>query len=112
MSRPSPHAEHDEDDGQGGLSPERLIGAVRRRWKLVAAVTVVAAGLAAVAAWSIPNRYDAAAVVQIDPRKKTISNMDGVISELKAEFSHRRERGRDRTFAGDHPARDRRPEPA
>ena len=85
MSRPSPHAEHDEDDGQGGLSPERLIGAVRRRWKLVAAVTVVAAGLAAVAAWSIPNRYDAAAVVQIDPRKKTISNMDGVISELKAD---------------------------
>ena len=89
MSRPSPHAEHDEDEGQGGLSPERLIGAVRRRWKLVAAVTVVAAAARAVAAWSIPNRYDAAAVVQIDPRKKTISNMDGVISEHEAILGRR-----------------------
>lgn len=78
-------AHRHDGEGTGGFSLERAAAAVRRRWKLVAALPLLAALLAAVVVLALPDRYDASAIVQIDPRKKSISNLEGVISELKAD---------------------------
>lgn len=85
MSRSGQHPEDEEEEQAGAVSPARLLAAVRTRWRFVATVTVLVAALVAGIVWGIPNRYDASAVVQIDPRKKTISNMEGVLSELRAD---------------------------
>lgn len=81
------HEQHHSapDSGGGAFSVERILSAVRRRMIIVIAVPIIAAILSSLAVLTIPNRYDASAVVQIDPRKKTISNMEGVLSELKAD---------------------------
>ncbi|MBL8565077.1 MAG: polysaccharide biosynthesis tyrosine autokinase [Hyphomicrobiaceae bacterium] len=75
----------DENDAGGMLSPDRIFSALRRRLIIVIALPLLALIAATVYVRSLPNRYDAFAVVQIDPRKKSISNMDLVISELKAD---------------------------
>jgi capsular exopolysaccharide synthesis family protein len=79
-------AQHTEG-GQGGgaFSLDRLASAVRRRLRIVVITPIVAAILSIGFVMTMPNRFDASAVVQIDPRKKTISNLEGVISELKAD---------------------------
>ncbi len=76
-----------EDSEQGGsaLSVDRAISAVRKRLKLVVAMSVVAASLVAVVVMSMPNRYDASAIIQIDPRQKSVSNIEGVIADLKGD---------------------------
>lgn len=73
------------DEAGGGPSLERVLSAIRRRWKVPALMALAIGMLAAVAAAMMPDRFDAAAVVQIDPRKKTISNLESVVSELKAD---------------------------
>ncbi|MFN3868717.1 MAG: GumC family protein [Hyphomicrobiaceae bacterium] len=76
----------DAERGSGGaFSIDRIVSAVRRRLLIVLSVPVVAFALSAAVVLSLPNRYDASAMVQIDPRKKSISNLDAVISELKAD---------------------------
>lgn len=79
--------EHNEDRqaGGGAFSAERMLSAVRRRLRIVIAMPIIAAVLSSLVVLAMPNRYDASAVVQIDPRKKTISNLEGVLSELKAD---------------------------
>lgn len=76
---------NEQEESGGALSLERSISAVRKRLKLVLAAPVVAAIVVSGAVLMIPNRYEAAAVVQIDPRQKSISNIDGVISDLKGD---------------------------
>lgn len=81
-------SEDDTEDGKGGggaISLERVVGAVRRRLHIVAIVTGLVAGLAAGFAYLMPSRYEAAAIVQIDPRKKNITNIESVLSDLKAD---------------------------
>ena len=74
-----------EDSGGGAFSLERAFNAVRRRLPLIGAVTT-AVTLAAVAfSMTLPNRYDGVAVVQIDPRKKSISQFEGVVEDLKGD---------------------------
>ena len=75
------------EGGQGGgaFSLDRMTSAVRRRLRIVIATPIVLALLSIGFVTTLPNRFDASAVVQIDPRKKTISNLEGVISELKAD---------------------------
>lgn len=68
-----------------GLNLDRVLSAVRRRWKLPVAIGLSLALLTAAAVMLMPNRYDATSVVQIDPRKKSISNLESVVSELKAD---------------------------
>jgi polysaccharide biosynthesis transport protein len=77
----------EQEEGGGALSVDRAISAVRKRWKLVAAMPVVAAVLVAAIVAMIPNRYDASAVVQIDPRQKSITNIESVVSDLKGDQS-------------------------
>lgn len=73
------------DDGAGALSLERALSAVRKRMKIVIALPVVAALLVAAAVAIIPDRYDASSVVQIDPRHKSITQLDSVVSDLKGD---------------------------
>jgi len=74
-----------EKSGGGAMSLERAISAVRKRLKIVIAVPVVMAIMSALIALAIPNRYDASALVQIDPRQKLISNLDSVVTDLKGD---------------------------
>ena len=77
--------EDQEEEGGGALSLDRAMSAVRKRLKIVIAMPIVAATLVAVLVWSLPNRYDASAIVQIDPRQKSITNLDSVVSDLKGD---------------------------
>lgn len=76
--------DEDVDEGGGTISLERIVGAVRRRLNIIAVVTGFIAGIATAFALVLPTRYDAAAVVQIDPRTKSISGLETVLSDLKA----------------------------
>lgn len=74
-----------QESAGGAFSVERVFSAVHRRLKIVIAMPILAVLLGSLFAYSLSNRYDASAVVQIDPRKKSISNLEGVLSELKAD---------------------------
>ncbi len=71
--------------GGGGMSLERAAAAVRKRWKLIAAFPVLTTILAAAVVLALPNRFDASAIVQIDPRQKLVSNLDNVVTDLKGD---------------------------
>jgi exopolysaccharide transport family protein len=79
----------DEQDGEkkggGVLTLERALCAVRKRLRLVLAVPLVLAVLTATLVLMMPNRYDADALVQINPRHKVISELDTVVSDLKGD---------------------------
>lgn len=74
-----------EDEPAGSFSLERAWSAVRRKAVYVAICTGLATGIGITVAMMLPNRYDASATIQLDPRKKTISNLDSVLSDLKAD---------------------------
>ncbi len=77
---------HSSDEGgAGAFSFERAVTAVRRRLHVVAIVAGLVVGLTTAAVLMLPNRYEGIAVVQIDPRKKSISNIENVIADLKAD---------------------------
>ena len=86
MQRTERHFDED-DESAGALSLERALSAVRKRMKLVIAMPVVAALLVAAAVTIIPDRYDASAVVQIDPRHKSITQLDSVVTDLRGDNS-------------------------
>jgi len=79
------HERDEEGGGPGGFNLDRAVAAARRRWKVIASLTLLAAALSVAIVLVMPNRYDASAFVQIDPRRKSISNLEGVVSELKAD---------------------------
>lgn len=77
----------DEDEAEAGspLSLADVVAALRRRmWAIAAFVVLVTSG-AVLYALTLPNRYEAMATVQVDQRIKNISNVEGVISDLKAD---------------------------
>jgi exopolysaccharide transport family protein len=76
---------HLDGDGGGLLSLERAVSAVRRRLHLVGLVTGLIVGITIAIVLMLPNRYDGVAVIQIDPRKKSIANVEGVIADLRAD---------------------------
>ena len=75
----------DEEEGASAFSLSDVVSAVRARIKLIALISIVVTGVAAGIIWTIPNRYEAVASVQIDQRNKEIINIKGVISDLKAD---------------------------
>ena len=77
--------EFETEDGGGALSLDRALSAVRKRLKLVVALPLVASTLVAALVWSMPNRFDASAIIQIDPRQKSITKLDTVVSDLKGD---------------------------
>ena len=86
MQRASEALEEQEESG-GALSLDRALSAVRKRLKLVAVMPVVLAAIVAGVVMVTPNRYDASAIIQIDPRQKSITNIDAVVSDLKGDQS-------------------------
>ncbi len=62
-----------------------VMAAIRQRIALIVATTTSITVVAAVVVWSLPNRYEGVASVQIDQRSKDISNVKNVISDLKAD---------------------------
>ena len=75
----------DESGGGGVFSFARAFNAVRRRYLLVGAIAAGVAVAGVIFAMLMPNRYEGVAVVQIDPRKKTVSQVDSVVEEIKGD---------------------------
>ncbi len=79
------HQTEDFEDTGGALSLDRAIHAVRKRLRLVVALPIIAALTVAVIVSLMPNRYDASAIIQIDPRHKSITQVDPVVADLKGD---------------------------
>lgn len=79
-------ARHGDGEEEGSMmSLADLTAALRRRVRLIVAVTCVLTLASVAVALSLPPRYEGVALVQIDPRKRTIVNLEPVTSELRAE---------------------------
>jgi polysaccharide biosynthesis transport protein len=74
-----------QPEGGSGFAVGDLLRIARRRWLLIASVVFSITGIAAAVLYSIPNRYEASATVQIDPRKRTIVQIENVTSDLRTE---------------------------
>lgn len=74
-----------DESGGGAFSFERAFNAVRRRLALVGAIAAGATLVAVAIALSLPNRYEGVAVVQVDPRQKTVSQVDSVVENLRGD---------------------------
>lgn len=85
MEREARDFADDEGEGGGAMSLDRAISAIRKRLRLVLAMPLVAGAIVALVVWNLPNRYDASAIVQIDPREKSIAHLDSVVSDLKGD---------------------------
>ncbi|HRD76951.1 MAG TPA: Wzz/FepE/Etk N-terminal domain-containing protein [Hyphomicrobiaceae bacterium] len=72
------------DDGPG-FGPKDAIAIIKRRGVLIAVVWTVLALIAVGFAAALPSRYEAAATVQIDPRKRLIVNLEPVQSDLRPD---------------------------
>ena len=80
------HEDDDEtSDAGSGLSIGDMLSIVLRHLLLVIVLTVVLGAMAAGFSLTLPNRYEAIAVVQLDPRVKKVTNIEGVLSDLKAD---------------------------
>ena len=73
------------DDDLDGVSYVHLMDAVLRRWRLVAAIVLVAAISTFGAVSQLKDRYTASAFVQIEPRGKKIVPIDSVVPDLKGD---------------------------
>ncbi len=73
------------ENGGGGISLGYLLSVMRERVLLIIVMVALATSIASGFGWYLPNRFDASTTVQIDPRRKTVSNMEGVVSDLKAD---------------------------
>ena len=80
--------EEDREDGDGGGAGISVADARRivlRHLRAIVLFTLLCAAIAAVVAVSLPNRFEATATVQIDPRNKKIVNIEGVLSDIKTD---------------------------
>lgn len=75
------------EEPEGGFGLSDVLSLLRRRWWVIAALTLLITSAAAAVLMMIPNRYDASATVQIDPRKRTIVQLENVISDLRTDTS-------------------------
>ncbi len=87
MTRRNNESDGDDEEPGGGLSLAFVLSAVKRRWTLVAVTAVLGAVAVGVVVYSLPNRYESTAVIQIDPRRKIVSNIDPVVADMKADAS-------------------------
>lgn len=77
---------HDFEE-TGAISLERAFIAVRRRWKLIAGLPLLAVAIMALAVSTLPDRYGAVSVIQIDPRQKSITSLESVLPDLTGDQS-------------------------
>lgn len=76
----------DEDETGSGISAERLLSALRRRSRLTLFVWFIVTLVTVTIAKTLPPRFEAAAVIQIDPRRKAITGLEGQ-SDVRAELA-------------------------
>lgn len=74
-----------KEESAGAMSPERALAAIRKRLKLVVALPALTACLAAAVVALIPDRFEASAIVQIDPRQKLSTEIEGAAPDLKGD---------------------------
>jgi polysaccharide biosynthesis transport protein len=74
-----------EEERGSAFSLGEVVSACRQRYKLIIATACIVTTTVAVIVTFLPNRYEAVASVQIDQRNKEITNIKGVISDLKAD---------------------------
>lgn len=77
--------DYEEDEGASSALIERALSAVRRRLVLIGLLTAIGTGLATLYALTLQNYYAATAVVQVDPRQKSITNVDTVFADMKGD---------------------------
>jgi exopolysaccharide transport family protein len=65
--------------------PTDVLRVLRRRFRLLIAATLLAAGLAALVSLLMTPRFEAVATVLIDSREKTVVDIDQVVSGLSAD---------------------------
>ncbi len=68
-----------------GFQPVDLLVALRRRFWLIVLIGSLGGGIATTIALLLPNKYEAVATVQIDPRKKTIVSLDAVLPDIAGD---------------------------
>jgi capsular exopolysaccharide synthesis family protein len=84
-------AGYDSDDSDAGeasgpmLRLDDVVRALLRRLWLIVTLPAAVVAVAIAVLLQIPNRYEAVATVQIDQRHKKIVNIEGVLSDLKAD---------------------------
>lgn len=76
-----------DDDDHIGFDVRDVLRILRRRWRLIALMTLTFAAAGVAIALMIPNRYTAYATVQVEERRKEIVKDDGVIHEQSAGSS-------------------------
>ncbi len=79
--------DYEEDEGASSALIERALSAVRRRLVLIAVLTAIGTGIATVYAYTLQNYYEAYSVVQVDPRQKSITNVDSVFSDMRGDHA-------------------------
>lgn len=80
--------QEDDSDEEGGgfeLGVSDVVRILVAHLRLIIGLALVSGGIAAGVAFSLPNRYEGVATVQIDPRAKKIVNIEGVLADLKAD---------------------------
>lgn len=77
--------DYEEDEGASSALIERSLSAVRRRLVLIAVLSAIGTGLAILYASTLQSYYEAYAVVQVDPRQKSITNVDTIFSDIKGD---------------------------
>ena len=72
-------------EGGGGFGLKDLKALVRRHLRLILVAWFCLSGISVSILVLIPNRYEATATVQIDPRKRTVAPIENVTSDLRIE---------------------------
>ena len=80
---PRPSGQQENRESEFGLAD--VLAVLKRRGKLVALLVVLATIVTSAVVYVMPNRYEASATVLIDPRKRTIVNLEQVVSDLRAD---------------------------
>lgn len=82
--RPSDNAEM-EDEGGAGFDIARAFSAVRRRWWWIAVAVIFCACAGAGVVSLMPKKYLATAVVQLEPRRNSVANLEGFAADFHGD---------------------------
>lgn len=74
-----------KDESAGAMSPERALSAIRKRLQLVIALPVLTACIVAAIVALIPDRFEASAIVQVDPRQKSNAQIEGAAPDFNGD---------------------------
>lgn len=85
MSSQGPRSSGQQENRESEFGLADVLAVLKRRGKLVALLVVVATIVTAAVVYVLPNRYEASATVLVDPRKRTIVNVEQVVADLRVD---------------------------